>query len=184
MKKKTRTNRHYFLIKVTGQTPLRFSVKVKEAKTGVTLTRRMADILAGTEGMAVTCANAQCALREGTQAFPHPVYMAEFTDRRAYFVDKLNRYGEPVSCVRYSHHEGAFQKLYDERGKSRMAHMSGAETGFKLYPMKAVTPRGKGTSKGRDHSGTTRAQREDKRQGMGQGAIARAKRAHINVSAA
>ncbi len=172
--------KHYFLIKISPRNTIRLGVKVRDAKSPVALSRVMADIMAGTEGLSVTCANAICALRLNGEAFPHPVYMAEFTDNRAYFVDKLDKRGTPISCVRYAHNEGAFQKSYDTKSKSRMAKMSGVEKTFVLSP---PPPAGNGMARrGSTSSGTTYAKRQAKKTAFSKGAIARAERAGIQLN--
>ena len=108
--------KHYFFIKVSGKKAVRIGVNVSDAKTPVMLTRTVADILRGTEGMAVTCANAECALRQ-TGSFPHPAHFVSFTDNRAYVVDKIDREGRLKHAIRYAHNEGAFQKKFDRLGK-------------------------------------------------------------------
>lgn len=172
-----RKNLHYFLIKVSNRNTIRIGVKARNAAQPVVLSREMIDIMAGTEGMAVTCANAQCALRQNGTAFPHSVYMAEFTDNRAYIVDKLNVRGEPSSCVVYSHNEGAFQKQFDTKGKNKLAKMSGVEKRFVLYPPAPRNAPGHGIS----HGGTSGPNGKARKTPMSKGAIARAERAGINL---
>src|SRR5262245_34053305 len=104
-------NKHTMLLEVLeGQPPLRFKVKCRRATQKVVLSRKLVDIMRAKRGMAVTCANARCAMREGESVFPHPAIMAEFTDRRAYIVDKVKQNGHPHSCVVYDHQQGEFQR--------------------------------------------------------------------------
>jgi hypothetical protein len=177
-------HKHFFLVKISGDQTIRLGVRVRDAKTSVTLSRQLADLMAGTEGLSVTCANAVCALRLNGKAFPHPIYMAEFTDRRAYFVDRLNKRGQPISCVRYAHEQGAFQKEFDEKGKQRLAKMSGIEKDFTLFPPPKKAPAGQGVTHSQTR-GNTYAQNRQKAIaraiGRGTGAIARARRAGINL---
>ncbi len=173
--------KHYFLIKISGKKTIRLGVKVRDAKSPVVISRTMADVMAGAEGLSVTCANAVCALRQDGETIGHPVYMAEFTDNRAYLVDRLDRRGAPSSCVRYAHNEGKFQKQFDTKRKGMLAKMSGIEKHVVLSPPPATIPKGLGTSPYRGHSGTPGATRERKRQVLAKGAIARALRAGINL---
>lgn len=176
MKTPKRKNLHYFLLKVTGNQTIRLAVKARNASQPVTLSREMVDVMKGTEGMAVTCANALCALRMNGAAFPHPVYLAEFTDNRAYVVDKLDKRGVPISCVVYAHGEGEFQKEFDTKTKQRLAKMSGVEKQFMLRPIGVR----QGTAKQPHHSpGGTGTKRKTV---MGKGAIARAMRAGITLN--
>jgi hypothetical protein len=179
---KMRKYRHYFLVKVSGNQTIRIPVRVREAKATVTLSRTLADIMAGTEGLSVTCANAVCALRLNGSAFSHPAYMVEFTDNRAYVADKLNKRGTPISCVVYAHNQGSFQKQFDKRGKQHMAKMSGVEGEFTLYPPPPAGVRGNGVNRrGSTTAGTSGGTRDRKRSVLGKGAIARARRAGINL---
>lgn len=180
-----RKNLHYFLLKVAENTVVKLPVRCSNAKSTVTLDRKLGDLLAGDEGLAITCANAQCALRLAEKAFPHPVYLAEFTDKRAYIVDRLSPQGVPSHCVVYHHEQGNFQKEYDTKGKNRLAKMSGVEKTFRLIPPFFTAAPGHGTSPDRDHSGSTGASRERKRHAKAKrGATARvirARRAGVNI---
>jgi hypothetical protein len=173
-------NKYYFTVPMTGRKPVRIPVRVIDAKSSVTLSRTIKDVLAGTAGMAVTCANSMCALRENGNAFPHDVFMVEFTDTRAYVVSKLNKNGVPVQCYRYAHKEGAFQKLYDTKGKNRLAKMSGVEKDFVLTPppVQRRAP-GQGVSHGGTSGPNGRAGKV-----MSRKAVARAERAGINLKVA
>ena len=169
---------HYLLVKVSKNRTVRIGVKVRDAKSPVALDRTLADVMAGTEGMAVTCANAQCAMRLNGAAFPHEAHLVEFTDNRAFVVDKLNRQGVPISCVRYAHNEGAFQKEFDTKGKQRLSKMSGVEKTFVLMP----PPKRKSPGHGVSHGGTSGTPRNDRKHPLHKGAIARAERAGINLN--
>jgi hypothetical protein len=173
-------NKHYFTIPMTGKKSVRIGVRVIDAKSPVALSRTMQDVLAGSAGLAVTCANAMCALRLNGDAFPHPVYMAEFTDNRAYIVSKLNKRGVPVQCYRYAHNQGAFQKQFDTKRKPQLAKMSGVEHTFILTPPpQQRRPRGQGVS----HGGTSGPNGKARKYPMNKGAVARAMRAGINLAA-
>ena len=127
MAKTKRKNLHYLTLRANRKQVITIPLKVSVAKQSVQLNRTIADIQRGQEGLAITCANAECGLRLNGTAFPHPAYIIEFTDRRAYVVDKLNKAGTPVHCVVYEHGQGSFQKAYDTKGKNTLAKMSGAE---------------------------------------------------------
>lgn len=177
-----RKNLHYLMLKVAENTIVKIPVKTRNATSTVTLNRSVADLQKGDEGLAISCANAQCALRENSHAFPHPVFLAEFTDKRAYIVDKLDRRGVPMSCVVYHHDQGKFQKQYDTKKKNSLVKMSGVEKAFTLVPPYYSAAPGQGTSKDRGHSGTPGAERERKRRAAAsRGATARARRAGITI---
>lgn len=171
--KQRRKNNHYFLLKVSARNTIRLPVKARNANATVILSRTLQDVLSGSErGMAVACANAQCALRENGNAFPHPVFMAEFTDNRAYIVDKLDKRGVPKSCVVYAHSEGKFQKQFDTKSKNQLAKMSGLEKRFILTPVTVHKTPGK--------SGTRSPLYGKKRSiAVNKGSIARALRAGL-----
>ena len=132
MAKTKRKNLHYLTLRANRKQVITIPLKVSVAKQSVQLNRTIADIQRGQEGLAITCANAECGLRLNGTAFPHPAYIIEFTDRRAYVVDKLNKAGTPVHCVVYEHGQGSFQKAYDTKGKNTLAKMSGAEATYRL----------------------------------------------------
>jgi hypothetical protein len=175
-----RTHRkHYFLLRVSAKKTIRLGVKARNATSSVILSRTLGDVAAGTEGMSITCANAECALRQNGETFPHPVYLAEFTDNRAYIVDKLNKQGVPTSCVVYAHNQGKFQKQFDTKGKRSLAKMSGAEGFFVLSPIRQSRSPGKGVS----HGGTSGPNGKARKTQINRGAIARAARAGIVLDA-
>lgn len=158
-KSKYTPHRHRMLLEVLeGQKPFEFWVKARRADQIVKINRKLVDIARGKKGMAVTCANARCAMRENSHAFPHPVHMAEFTDRRAYIVDKLTKDGHPYSCVVYDHQQGEFQRAFDTKPKSQLVKMSGVEGTVSLYPPARNLP-GEGSRKGgRSRAGQDRPQ--------------------------
>lgn len=183
MPKKIRPNLHYLMLKVAENTVVRIPVKARNATQSVKLSRSIIDLQKGDEGMAISCANAQCALRENSHAFPHPVFLAEFTDKRAYICDKLDKMGVPSSVVVYAHEQGSFQKQYDTKKKNTLVKMSGVEKEFSLFP----PPRGKGSGTGHK-GGPEKKSAADKRNERAaklargpRGAVARARRAGINI---
>lgn len=100
--------------------PVSFQLPMSDAVKPVTLERKEADAFNGKPGYAVECMNAQCGLREMGK-FPHPVHLIEFTDSRCFVVDKVNKAGQPLHCVRYYHHDGDEQKEFDlPGGKQRL----------------------------------------------------------------
>lgn len=82
-----------------GQPLIRVPMRYRDSTVDVDLTVNEIDTINGVPGHAAECAGSQCALRL-RDLFPHPVFFAEFTDTRAYIVDKMKD-GLPVSCVRY-----------------------------------------------------------------------------------
>lgn len=168
--------KHYFLLRISKKQTVRIGVPCSDAKSPVILKRSLADVLAGEEGLAVTCANACCALREDGEAFPHDVFMASFTDNRAYIVDKLDKRGVPSHCVRYAHNDGAFQKAYDTKGKQRLSKMSGVEATIVLN----VPPKRRASGTGVSHGGTSGPNGKAIKRELHGGDIARALRAGFN----
>jgi len=171
-----RKQMHYFLLKISAKKTIRLGVKARNATSNVILSRTLTDVMSGTEGLSVTCANAECALRQNGEAFPHPVYLAEFTDNRAYIVDKLDKRGVPSSCVVYAHNQGKFQKQFDTKGKRQLAKMSGVEGMFVLSPIGQRTGGADRTNSGGTQRGHAKRKTEITR-----GAVARAMRAGINL---
>jgi hypothetical protein len=186
MAKTKRKNLHYLTLRANRKQVITIPLKVSVAKQSVQLNRTIADIQRGQEGLAITCANAECGLRLNGTAFPHPAYIIEFTDRRAYVVDKLNKAGTPVHCVVYEHGQGSFQKAYDTKGKNTLAKMSGAEATFSMWPPKPGVPKGEGTNRrGSTTTGTTRSEARKKALSrQRKGAIARAERSGIMLRVA
>jgi hypothetical protein len=179
--KTNRKNLHYLTLRANRKQVITIPLRASLAKQSVQLNRTVADIKRGQEGLAITCANAECGLRMNGTAFPHPAYIIEFTDKRAYVVDKLNKAGTPTHCVVYEHNQGSFQKAFDTKTKSALMKMSKAEATFSLWPPKLGAPPGRGTNRrGSTTSGTPGAVRVRRAKAKSRkGAIARAERAGI-----
>lgn len=182
MPKKIKHNRHFLMLKVTADRVVRIPVKARNATSSVKLSPILLDLLRGDEGMSISCRNAQCALRQNSHAFPHEVHLAEFTDKRAYIVDKLDKQGVPQSCVVYAHEQGSFQKEFDTKKKNSLQKMSGIEKPFTLFPPPQGKGSGRGHTGGKTTSGTHRLKTREKKVLRGpRGAFARARRAGINI---
>jgi hypothetical protein len=186
MAKTKRKNLHYLTLRANRKQVITIPLRASLAKQSVQLSRTVADIQKGQEGLAITCANAECGLRLNGTAFPHPAYIIEFTDRRAYVVDRLNKAGTPTHCVVYEHGQGDFQKAFDTKGKNALMKMSGVEATFSLWPPRPGVSPGKGTNRsGSTTSGTPRAVRASRaKEKSRKGAIARAERAGIMLRVA
>lgn len=127
-KPKRRRYRHLFRFGgFGGHQTVNISVPCSDAKSFVRLSRTEADVIRGKPGVALACANAQCAM-DNKGLFPHPVYLAEFTRSSAYIVDRLNRQGQPTHCVRYRHDDGGWIGKFDvPGGKARLIRSGEAE---------------------------------------------------------
>src|SRR5262245_19067216 len=132
-KQKLLKQRHTLKFFVPGlREPMVLKIPMSDATSEVELHREVIDLKNGIRGTAVECMNAQCGLRLA-RAFSHPVFLVEFTDTRAFVVDKLNRQGMPVHCVRYYHHEGDEQREFDKKGgKQKLVRSGKAKKTFKL----------------------------------------------------
>lgn len=117
-----------------GSQTINISVPCSDAKGEVRMTRTKAAVLRGKPGIAVTCANAQCAM-DSEGVFPHPCYLAEFTRSKAYIVDRLNARGQPSHCVRYRHDDAAWIDKFDKPGgKNKLLKSGEVERTIRLYP--------------------------------------------------
>lgn len=137
---KSLKNKHTLVVPIPGMPkPVRFKVPMSDAVKPVVLERREIDAFNGKPGLAIECMNAQCANRLH-KAFPHPVHYTEFTDTRAYVVDKLDRDGHPAHLIRYYHHEGDEQKEFDRKGgKQRLIRSGKVNKTFALLAPTAST---------------------------------------------
>ena len=120
-RKLSRTSKHYHTIHfpLPGLAkPAKARIPMSDAKTDVMLHRLPVDARNGIPRMGVECMNAQCGLREA-EKFPHPVFLMEFSDTRAFAVDRLNAQGMPAHCVRYYHHQMDEQREFDKPGGKR-----------------------------------------------------------------
>jgi hypothetical protein len=96
--------------------PAKARIPMSDAKTNVKLHRLPVDAYNGIPGMAMECMNSQCGLREAEKFTEHRVFLMEFTDTRAFVVDRLNAQGMPAHCVRYYHHQMDEQREFDKPG--------------------------------------------------------------------
>lgn len=114
--------------------PVKFSIPMSDAWLPVDLTREERDAFNGKPGYAVECMNAQCGLREAGK-FPHAVHLIEFTDSRAFVVDKVSKSGQPLHCIRYTHSNGDEQKEFDKPGGKKKLIATGlVERILRLLP--------------------------------------------------
>lgn len=115
--------------------PLTYSVRVRDAKATVRMTTTKAQVLAAKPGQAIVCVGARCTLANA-DLFPHPVYLVEFARRYAYIVDKVDKNGHPVSCVKYLHNYGGRIEIFDDKkgGKRKIIDLGLAETDIILRP--------------------------------------------------
>lgn len=125
MKERQRKYRHIFRMGgFGGGQTVNIAVPCVDAKSTVRITRTEANVIHGKAGIAVACANAECAM-ESPKAFPHKVYMAEFTKSKAYIVDRLDRNGQPARCIRYRHDDEQWIGKFDKPGGKRKLILSG-----------------------------------------------------------
>jgi hypothetical protein len=84
-------------------------------KTTIQISRQDKDVLTARAGTTIACMNANCAKRSSDK-FPHPVYLAVFTNTSAYIVDKLTAGGQPKHCVWYRHNDREAISIHDKLG--------------------------------------------------------------------
>jgi hypothetical protein len=101
---KIKRRRHVFRLDLHG-VPIEWPTPYSDGKHTVTIHRTRGDIKAGQPGIAVACADMKCAMRN-KNAFPHPVYFAEFGEHFCYIVDRWSkRQNKPLHCLRYRHND-------------------------------------------------------------------------------
>lgn len=105
-------NKVYITLPGTGKKMVRVPVKAKPLTKELVFYRSKADVEHGIQGECATCANAISSVRNGL------CELAQFTDSRAYLVDKLDKNGTPVSCVVGVHDQGEFQRKFDKNKKA------------------------------------------------------------------
>lgn len=76
-------------------------VPCDDAKQSIEIKRSALDVLRGKRGRQAQCMDAQCVLRLA-KTFPHPIYLTRVTRSRMYAIDKVDRAGKPLHCVRYT----------------------------------------------------------------------------------
>ena len=148
---KIKRYQHYFRIGgFGGGQTVNIAVPWSPAKHTIRMTRTAADVLAGKQGIAVACANALCATTH-SNLFPHPVYMAEFTHRHAFIVDRVDRKGQPSHCIKYRHDDQTWIQEFDAPGGKKKLLKSGqAERVVTLDPpAPRVSQAGKNAPRGR-----------------------------------
>lgn len=165
--KKYLSHKVYITLPGTGKVRVKVPVKAKPLARNLTFARTMAHVREGLAGECATCANAIAAQAAGLGR------LVQFTDSRAYLVDKFNSKGVPTECWVGHHDQGAFQREFDTHKKRllRSDRAEGAVTIYKFQPRKSRA----GEKKPSGPSGTpggTRVKRD-------RGAAARAGRAGI-----
>lgn len=96
----------------TGNKRVRIPVKAKPLKRELTFHRSREDVKQGIQGECGTCANAISAVRNNL------CLLAQFTDSRAYLVDKFDKNGVPRECYIGEHSQGEFQRRFDKNKKA------------------------------------------------------------------
>lgn len=156
-KRKRLNYRHTFRLGFgdDGQT-FNICVAMSQPKASVRLDRTEADVIAGKAGIAVACADMKCAERN-SKSFPHPVYLAEFTKTRAYFVDKLDKDGQPKHCICYAHDDGEWIVKFDQPGgKKKLIRSGDVERTITLTPPPRWRPRELNRPKGKYNASRTK----------------------------
>jgi hypothetical protein len=105
-------NRVFITLPGTGKKMVRVPVKAKALTKELIFHRSAADVEHGIQGECATCANAIASVRNGL------CELAQFTDSRAYLVDKFNKQGVPVECFVGTHDQGKFQRKFDKNKKA------------------------------------------------------------------
>jgi hypothetical protein len=102
----------YLTLPGTGNKRVRVPVKAKPLKRTLAFFRGRADVEQGIQGECGTCANAIAAVRNEL------CQLAQFTDSRAYLVDKFDKNGVPRECFVGEHSQGEFQRQFDRNKKA------------------------------------------------------------------
>lgn len=106
------SNKVYITLPGTGGKQVRIPVKAKALKRELSFHRSREDVEHGVQGECATCANAVGSVRAGLAK------LAQFTDSRAYLVDKFNARGVPTECYVGVHEQGEFQRKFDKNKKA------------------------------------------------------------------
>jgi hypothetical protein len=158
-------NKVYITLPGTGKKKVKVAVKAKPLKRGLEFFRSHEDVEHGIQGECATCANAIGAVRNGL------CELAQFTDSRAFLVDKFNKQGVPTECTVGEHNEGAFQKKFDTH-KAALLKSEECEGIVKIRPLRVEGHRNRSPNKPqgprngpsalqkkREHGAAARAQR-------------------------
>jgi hypothetical protein len=158
----------YITLPGTGNKMVRVPVKARPLTRELVFHRSRADVQHGIQGECATCANAISSVRNGL------CELAQFTDSRAYLVDKLDKNGTPVSCLVGVHDQGDFQRKFD-KNKKALLRADECEGIVKIKPLDVMRHRNRAANKPTGpKNGPTAAQKKRER-----GAAARAQRAGI-----
>jgi len=137
MAKKSKTPKikrrcHVFKLDIYGS-KLNVALPWVPARSVVQILRSRKDVLEGIRGNSMACADAKCA-ESFAHEFPHAVYHSDFGERFAYFIDKKDKRGHPVRCVKYIHDDGPFIRAFDEHGKDALLERDDVERIITLRP--------------------------------------------------
>ena len=159
----------YIALPGTGKKQVKVPVKAKPLRRKISFYRSRDDVEHGIQGECATCANAVAASRNGLAD------LVQFTDSRAYLVDRFDKRGVPTECTVAIHDQSEFQKKFDTN-KRALLKSAMCEGIVHLHPLD-LSRLGKKKAPGagapqKEHTRRTRRKRE-------RGAAARAKRAGI-----
>lgn len=161
-------NKVYITLPGTGKKQVKVPVKAKPLKRELSFFRSRDDVSHGVQGECATCANAVSASRNGLAE------LVQFTDSRAYLVDKFDKHGVPTECSIGEHDQGNFQREFDKNKKALMKSDK-CEGIVKIRPLSMNRHRNNAVSKPTGpHAAPSSTQKKRER-----GAAARAQRAGI-----
>ena len=140
-----------------------YTIPVVDAMKCVYFELKPEDVQNGVPNQSGSCAYAW-SIRRQRKKFPnHLAYLIEVTRSKAYIVTKVNKSGEPLECVVYTHNVRENVKLFDTGGKQVIldSFVDGEKQVFALMPrarkvgepgkarrVRVSKPRGIGGSKG------------------------------------
>ena len=165
-------NKVYITLPGTGKKQVKVPVKAKPLRRGLSFFRSRDDVLHGIQGECATCANAVSASRNGLAE------LVQFTDGRAYLVDKFDKHGVPTECTVGEHDQGKFQREFDT-DKKALLKSDRCEGIVKIRPLNMGRHKNNAARKpAKRYATPTAVQKKRER-----GAAARAQRAGIVSSA-
>lgn len=100
-------NKVYITLPGTGKKQVKIPVKAKPLRRKLSFHRTRDDVVHGVQGECASCANAIGASRSGLAE------VVQFTDSRAYLVDRFDKHGVPTECTVGEHDQGNFQREFD-----------------------------------------------------------------------
>lgn len=129
-----KTHRHIFRYISADGTVLKFPCKCRDGTETVRIFRTREDVIRGVPGMACACADMQTVHRTKPFKTHECKGFIEFTHTQCYVVDKVNKAGHPISCVRYRHDDTTIPKFDVKGGKQKLLRSIECERWITLRP--------------------------------------------------